>query len=76
MVRPSGFLIAKTPTSQSTSGYPMLSEEHKVERIGRGEDILRDEDMLLKVNLIHEHMHSHGQTTHRHRHSHYVFHRH
>ncbi|MBI5189405.1 MAG: ABC transporter ATP-binding protein [Nitrospirae bacterium] len=62
--------------SELDSSVAVLSEDHKVERIGRGEDILKDEDMLLKVNLIHEHMHSHGQTTHRHRHSHFVFHRH
>jgi len=54
----------------------VLSEEHRVERTGKAEDILKDEDLLLKVNLIHEHMHSHGQTTHRHIHSHYLFHRH
>ncbi len=54
----------------------VLSEGHTVERTGRAEEVLSDEDMLLKVNLIHEHMHSHGRTTHRHIHSHYLFHRH
>lgn len=54
----------------------LLSEEHRVERIGSSEEILKDEDLLLRVNLIHEHMHHHGQATHTHRHSHYSFHKH
>jgi cobalt/nickel transport system ATP-binding protein len=54
----------------------VLSEEHRIEQIGSAEEILKNEDLLLKVNLIHEHMHSHGQTAHSHRHSHYVYHRH
>jgi len=58
------------------SGVAVLSEEHSVERTGSSEEILADEDMLLRVNLIHEHMHSHGQTKHRHIHSHFQFHRH
>jgi cobalt/nickel transport system ATP-binding protein len=54
----------------------VLSEEHRLEKTGRGDDILRDTDLLLKVNLIHEHAHLHGQTKHTHLHSHYLFHRH
>jgi cobalt/nickel transport system ATP-binding protein len=54
----------------------LLSEEHKLEKIGASEDILKDEELLLKVNLIHEHIHYHGQAIHRHRHSHYLFHKH
>lgn len=54
----------------------LLSEEHRIERIGSSEDILRDEDLLLKVNLIHKHLHYHGQATHDHRHSHYSIHKH
>lgn len=54
----------------------VLSEEHSIEKIGTAEEILQDEDLLLKVNVIHEHMHYHGQTAHRHRHSHYVYHKH
>ena len=53
----------------------LLSEEHKIEKIGASEDILKDEELLLKVNLIHEHIHYHGQASHKHRHSHYSFHR-
>ena len=54
----------------------VLSEEHSIERVGDADEILRDEELLLKVNLIHEHMHFHGAIAHRHIHSHYLFHRH
>ncbi len=54
----------------------LLSEEHRVEKTGPSEEVLKDEELLLKVNLIHEHVHYHGQEAHRHRHSHYLFHRH
>ncbi len=54
----------------------VLSEEHKVERIGTSGEILSDEDLLLKVNLIHEHTHLHGPLAHKHIHSHFLFHRH
>jgi cobalt/nickel transport system ATP-binding protein len=62
--------------SELNCNVAVLSEEHRVERIGRAEEVLKDEDLLLKVNLIHEHMHSHGQSTHRHVHSHYLLHKH
>jgi len=54
----------------------VLSEEHRIENTGSAEDILKDEELLLRVNLIHEHVHYHGQTAHTHIHSHYLFHRH
>jgi cobalt/nickel transport system ATP-binding protein len=54
----------------------LLSEEHRLEKIGAAEDILKDEELLLKVNLIHEHIHYHGQEIHKHRHSHFLFHKH
>jgi cobalt/nickel transport system ATP-binding protein len=54
----------------------VLSENHIVEKIGSAEEILQDEDLLLKVNLIHEHRHYHGNQAHIHIHSHYLFHRH
>lgn len=57
-------------------GVAVLSEEHRVEKTGSAEDILKDEELLLRVNLIHEHLHYHGQTRHMHRHSHYFFHKH
>ena len=54
----------------------VLSEDHCIEKIGTTEEILQDEDLLLKVNLIHEHIHYHGNQAHIHIHSHYLFHRH
>lgn len=54
----------------------LLSEEHRIEKIGSSDDILKDEDLLLRTNLIHEHMHYHGEKPHKHRHSHYFFHKH
>jgi cobalt/nickel transport system ATP-binding protein len=54
----------------------VLSEEHSIEMVGSADEILRDEELLLRVNLIHEHVHYHGSFAHRHIHSHYLFHRH
>lgn len=54
----------------------VLSEQHKVERVGHSADILADEELLLRVNLVHEHTHLHGETQHRHLHSHFSAHRH
>jgi len=54
----------------------VLSEEHRMEKIGEVNEILGDQDLLLRVNLIHEHIHRHGEMVHRHIHSHYLFHRH
>lgn len=54
----------------------LLSEEHKIEKVGGSDDILNDEELLLKANLIHEHLHFHGDKSHKHRHSHYFFHKH
>lgn len=54
----------------------VLSEEHRLERAGSAEEILKNEELLLKVNLIHEHIHFHGKTAHRHLHSHFPSHCH
>jgi len=54
----------------------VLSEEHRLVKTGSAEEILKNEELLLKVNLIHEHIHYHGQTAHTHIHSHYLFHKH
>ena len=54
----------------------VLSEGHSIERSGSSDDILKDEELLLKVNLIHEHIHFHGKKSHTHLHSHYLFHQH
>jgi cobalt/nickel transport system ATP-binding protein len=58
------------------SNVAVLSEKHRLEKIGKAEDVLSDEGLLLKVNLIHEHVHRHGEAVHKHIHSHYLFHRH
>jgi cobalt/nickel transport system ATP-binding protein len=59
---------------QATVG--VLSEDHRIEQIGNVDEILGDNDLLLRVNLIHEHIHRHRSIAHKHIHSHYLFHRH
>jgi cobalt/nickel transport system ATP-binding protein len=54
----------------------VLSEEHCIEATGNAMDILQNTDLLVKVNLIHEHLHRHDKETHKHPHSHYFFHKH
>jgi cobalt/nickel transport system ATP-binding protein len=54
----------------------VLSEEHTIQKTGTASEILSDEEFLISVNLIHEHVHKHGNDIHRHYHSHYVFHKH
>jgi cobalt/nickel transport system ATP-binding protein len=58
------------------SKVAVLSEEHRMEKVGLADEILYDEELLLKVNLIHEHIHYHDGKAHSHIHSHYLFHRH
>ncbi|MBN2159922.1 MAG: ABC transporter ATP-binding protein [Spirochaetes bacterium] len=54
----------------------VLSEEHRIEKVGTVADVLRDEELLVKVNLVHEHKHRHGAKVHSHLHAHYFFHDH
>lgn len=54
----------------------VLSEDHRLERTGSADDILEDEELLLRVNLIHEHLHRHDGKAHRHLHGHFLFHKH
>ena len=49
----------------------VLSEDHTVAADGRFSDIIANEELLLRVNLIHEHAHRHGDSAHVHRHGHY-----
>lgn len=65
-----------TLVSEFQPTVAVLSEEHRLEAVRPADEVLQDEDLLLKVNLIHEHMHYHGKIAHTHRHSHYVYHRH
>ena len=57
-------------------GVAVLSEEHTIRKTGTASEILGDEELLISVNLIHEHIHKHGNEEHRHFHSHYRFHKH
>lgn len=54
----------------------VLSEEHTIQKTGTASEILNDEEFLISVNLIHEHVHKHENGEHKHFHSHYVFHKH
>jgi len=54
----------------------VLSDEHTIKKTGPASEILDDEELLISVNLIHEHIHKHGKEEHKHYHSHYVFHKH
>jgi cobalt/nickel transport system ATP-binding protein len=54
----------------------VLSEEHTITKIGSASEILDNQEFLISVNLIHEHVHKHGKEEHRHYHSHYVYHKH
>jgi cobalt/nickel transport system ATP-binding protein len=54
----------------------VLSDDHTIRKIGTASEILGDEELLISVNLIHEHIHKHGKEEHKHYHSHYVFHKH
>lgn len=46
----------------------VLSEEHSIVSDGKPAEILKDKDLLLKVNIIHEHAHRHGDIIHVHSH--------
>jgi cobalt/nickel transport system ATP-binding protein len=54
----------------------VLSEDHSIRKSGTAPEILDDHELLISVNLIHEHIHKHGNEEHSHYHSHYVFHKH
>jgi cobalt/nickel transport system ATP-binding protein len=54
----------------------ILDEEHRLVADGPGTEVLRDQELLLKANLIHEHFHHHNGVLHRHLHSHVIGHRH
>jgi len=54
----------------------VLSDEHTIRKTGTASEILGDQELLISVNLIHEHIHKHGKEEHKHYHSHYVFHKH
>jgi cobalt/nickel transport system ATP-binding protein len=47
----------------------VFSEEHEIVAEGTPADVLGDADLLLDVNLIHDHSHHHGHTIHAHPHT-------
>lgn len=49
----------------------VLSEDHTIAADGPYQEIIANDDLLLRVNLIHEHAHYHGRTFHVHRHGHF-----
>lgn len=46
----------------------VLAEDHRLAADGPAHTILRDRELLLRVNLIHEHAHRHGTVVHKHSH--------
>jgi cobalt/nickel transport system ATP-binding protein len=48
----------------------VLSEDHVLIADGPPDEVLVQRDLLLSVNLIHEHTHRHASTAHRHAHAH------
>jgi len=48
----------------------ILGEDHRIAAVGQLEEMLGDRDLLLRVNLIHEHTHMHGDLVHSHAHAH------
>lgn len=54
----------------------VLSEDHRVVADAPAELILSNAELLLSVNLIHEHCHRHGILVHRHPHEHIIAHEH
>ena len=54
----------------------VMGEDHSIKVDGVTAKVLNDLSLLLRVNLIHEHMHIHGKTVHEHLHSHGMKHEH
>jgi cobalt/nickel transport system ATP-binding protein len=48
----------------------VMGEDHSIKVDDETANVLDDMALLLKVNLIHEHMHIHGKTVHEHLHAH------
>ena len=48
----------------------VLSEDHTVVADGTPDEVLAQRELLLSVNLIHEHTHRHASMAHRHAHAH------
>jgi len=62
--------------AESADRMIVLSEAHVVVADGPPDEVLAQRDLLLEVNLIHEHSHHHGGSTHGHPHGHGPVHSH
>ena len=62
--------------AESADRMVVLSEHHVVVADGPPSVVLDQRDLLLEVNLIHEHSHRHGGSTHGHPHGHGQVHTH
>lgn len=58
------------------SRVAVLSEQHRLEKIGIAEDILSDVEFLKRMNLIQESIHRHGNIRHKHLTTGFLSHRH
>ena len=56
--------------AESADRLIVLSEQHGICADGTPDDVLAQRDLLLEVNLIHEHAHRHRGTPHEHPHGH------
>ena len=56
--------------AESADRIVVLSEDHTIVADGTPEEVLLQRELLLAVNLIHEHTHRHASTAHRHAHAH------
>ena len=54
----------------------VMDERHSIVSQGPPKEVLNDLDLLLRVNLIHDHVHSHGNLFHSHSHFHFFTHHH
>ncbi len=62
--------------AESADRMVVLSEAHAICADGTPEDVLGQRDLLLEVNLIHEHAHRHRSAAHEHPHGHGQVHTH
>jgi cobalt/nickel transport system ATP-binding protein len=68
-----GTLVAATHDlefTQEITQQVYVLDRGRILASGRPEDILADEDLLQRTNLIHVHKHYHGEAVHSHRHEH------
>jgi cobalt/nickel transport system ATP-binding protein len=56
--------------AESADRMVVLSEDHVVVADGPPDEVLAQRELLLAVNLIHEHAHRHRSITHSHWHAH------